>query len=94
MVEGVQAAVPLIEPVPIEDDLCSGLALIEDVDLGLRFVLFHRQTCYETGETVLVVKRKIVLPVSAVRPALEYVAGHLARRFAGQRGVPRLWPVA
>jgi hypothetical protein len=28
----------LIEPVPIEDDLCTGLAMIEDVELGGRLV--------------------------------------------------------
>src|SRR5262247_4824601 len=36
---------PLVEPVPIEDELCSGLALIEDVaGVAARFVLYHTQT--------------------------------------------------
>lgn len=70
----------LTEPVPIEDDLCTGLALIEDVELGARFVLFAKQTCYESGSTVLVVKRKIVLPLPAIVTGVEMTLGFLARR--------------
>jgi hypothetical protein len=39
---------PLIELVPIDDELCSGLALIEDVSgIAARFVFYHAQTLYE-----------------------------------------------
>jgi hypothetical protein len=70
----------LIEPVPIEDDLCTGLACIEDVEFGGRFVLYAKQTCYESSSTVLVVKRKIVLPFSAIGPGVVMTLGFLARR--------------
>ena len=54
---------PLIEPVPIDDELCSGLALIEDVSgIAARFVFYHTQTLYEVGATAFVVKKKLVLP--------------------------------
>lgn len=72
----------LIEPVPIEDDLCTGLAFVEDVEFGGRFVLYAKQTCYEGGTTVLVVKRKIVLPFSAIGPGVEMTLAFLARRAA------------
>jgi hypothetical protein len=73
----------LIEPVPIDDDLCTGLALIEDVSgLGARFVLYAEQTLYESGDTVCAVKRKIVVPYAAIRPGLQLTAGFLARRTA------------
>jgi hypothetical protein len=77
----------LTEPVPIDDDLCTGLALIEDIELGARFVIYAEQTCYETGEPMQVVKAKIVLPFSAIRPAVEMTLAFLARRaarFAGR----------
>ncbi len=70
----------LVEPMPVEDDLCSGLALIEDLDMGARFVLYARQTLYETGDTMNVVKRKIVLPTSAIGPGLEMAGRYLAKR--------------
>jgi hypothetical protein len=76
----------LIEPVPIEDDLCTGLALIEDVGFGGRFVLYARQTCYESASTVLVVKRKIVLPLSAILPGIEMATRFIARRAAACAG--------
>lgn len=68
----------LIEPVPIDDDLCSGLAQIEDVGLGARFVFFARQTSYEAAAQVLVVKRKIVLPLDVIIPSLETAIAFLA----------------
>ncbi|HEX4114169.1 MAG TPA: hypothetical protein VH020_16670 [Stellaceae bacterium] len=69
---------PLIEPVPIDDDLCSGLAQIEDVGLGARFVFFARQMSYEAESQVLVVKRKIVLPLDVIIPSLETAIAFLA----------------
>jgi hypothetical protein len=59
-----EESLPLVEPVPIDDELCSGLALIEDVaGVAARFVLYHTQTLYEVGATVFVVKKKIVMPL-------------------------------
>jgi hypothetical protein len=78
----------LIEPVPIEDELCTGLALIEDLGFGARFVLFAEQTSYESGGAVVnVVKRKIVVPIEAIGPGIALVFAFLARRAgaAGQR---------
>lgn len=71
---------PLIEPVLIDDDLCTALATIEDLQFGVRFVLVAEQTCFELNERVLSVKRKIVLPRHAIRPALDmttqFLGGH------------------
>jgi len=77
---------PLIEPVPIEDELCSGLALIEDVSgIAARFVFYHAQTLYEAGATVFVVKNKIVLPYGAVPFSVTMTAEYMARRAARGR---------
>lgn len=73
-------ALRLVEPVPIEDDLCTGLGLIENIGLGARFVLYAEQTCYETGGPLLVVKRKIVLPTHAIRPGIELALSYLTNR--------------
>ncbi len=73
-------ALPLIEPTPIDDDLCTGLALIEELGWGARFVFDSRQSCYESGDEVRVVRRKIVLPVSALGPLAEQLGALLARR--------------
>jgi hypothetical protein len=73
--------IPLIEPVPVEDELCSGLARIEDVGgIAARFVLYHVQTLYEVGDTAFVVKRKIILPYKAIPPGIEMTVGYMARR--------------
>jgi len=77
----VAERLPLVEPVPIEDELCSGLALVEDVaGVAARFVLYHTQTLYEVGATVFVVKKKIVLPYGAIPPGVEIAANFMARR--------------
>ncbi len=77
----------MIEPVPVEDDLCTELAMVEELEMGARLVMVHRQSCYEQpGTSVLVVKRKIVLPLSAVRPGIERTLAFLARRDAGASG--------
>lgn len=52
----------LIEPVPIDDDLVTALSHVEDVGFGGRLVFYATQTCFESGETVHVVRRKIVVP--------------------------------
>ncbi|NWG25890.1 MAG: hypothetical protein HXY30_15995 [Pseudorhodoplanes sp.] len=69
-----------VEPVPVEDDLCTSLYTIEDLGFGARFVLVHRQTCYETGAPVLVVKRKIVMPYDSIVHSLETTADFAVRR--------------
>lgn len=71
----------LLEPVPVDDELCSGgLAMIEDLDFGARFVLANRETMYETGEQVLIVKRKIVLQDQIIPPGLAMACDWVARR--------------
>ena len=80
-----EESLPLVEPVPIEDELCSGLALIEDVaGIAARFVLYHTQTLYEVGATVFVVKKKIILPYAAIPFGVKMTAEFMARR--GARG--------
>jgi hypothetical protein len=76
----------LIEPVPIDDDLCTGLAMIEDLGHAARFVLYARQTCYESGATVFVVKRKLVVPIEAIGPGVDMTLRFLARREPGATG--------
>jgi hypothetical protein len=77
---------PLVEPVPIEDELCSGLALIEDVaGIAARFVLYHTQTLYEVGTTVFVVKKKIIMPYAAIPFGVKMTAEFMARRAGGGR---------
>jgi hypothetical protein len=81
--------IQLVEPVPIEDDYCSGLALIQDVDgIGARFVLFIEQELFDTGTTVFQVKRKILLPYRAIGPGVEMTMAFTAKRavtITGQR---------
>lgn len=73
--------IPLIEPTPVEDDFCSGLARIEDVGGCARFVLYSEQTLYEAGEqTIRAVRRKIVLPISAIGPGVDMALAYMARR--------------
>lgn len=75
----------ITEPVPVDDDLCSELALIEDLNFGARFVLVAEQTVYESGDHELVVKRKIVLTDAAIGRAFNLVLrwmGQRAARFA------------
>lgn len=74
-----------IEPMPVEDDLCTALGAIEDLGFGARFVLYSEQTCFESGSRVRVVKRKIVLPDEAIIPGLMMTFTFLARR--GGRGI-------
>jgi hypothetical protein len=64
------AELRLVEPVPIEDELCTGVAVIEDLGFGARYVIYNAQTLYETGERVCVVKRKLVFPWDGI------TAGH------------------
>lgn len=74
----------LIEPVPIDDDLCSNLALIEDVSGLARLVYCASQTCYETGDALLVVKRKIVIPFEVLDAANRVVRTFLDARSASR----------
>lgn len=78
----------LVEPVPIEDTLCTGgLVRIEDLGFGARFVLAHRQTCYEDGSELLVVKDKPVLEWRDIWPGLCLTANFMARRGLSFPGV-------
>lgn len=71
----------LTEPFPVEDDYCAGLAVVEAVGPCARFVLFTTQTCWEAGgQTVYLVKRKIVMPIEAIPSGLEMTTAFLARR--------------
>ena len=70
----------LIEPVPIDDDLCTGLATIEPVGLGVRLVFFAEQTLYESNTSAAVIKRKIVLPTDALEELGAIALRHLANR--------------
>jgi hypothetical protein len=67
----------LIEPVPIDDDLCSGVALIEDTGVGARLVFYAEQTNYESNTEACVIKRKIVVPIEAFAPLFEMAIQHL-----------------
>ena len=71
------AALALIEPVPIDDDLCSGLALVEEAGVGARMVFFARQRVYESGGYARVVKAKVVVPVEELPALIEMAARHL-----------------
>ena len=85
-------SIPLIEPVPIEDELCSGLARIEDVDgIAARFVLYQTQTLYEIGDRVFVVKKKIILPYKAIPPGIEMTVSFMARH-TGERLLRAVMP--
>ena len=77
----LQDSLPLIEPVPVDDELCSGLALIEDVSgVATRFVFYHTQTIYEAGASAFVVKKKVVLPYGAIPFGAKMTAEFMARR--------------
>lgn len=79
--------VVLIEPWPIEDEFCCGLARIEDLGETARFVLYTERTLYECGnETVQCVRAKVILPLSAIRPGIEMTLAFLARKAAKAAG--------
>lgn len=73
-------SLPLIEPVLIEDDLCTGLAIIEPVWAGARLVFFAEQTSYESRSLTWVVKRKIVLPLEAIETLALNAVCHIQRQ--------------
>ena len=80
--------IALVEPVPIEDELCSGLARIEDVaGIAARFVLYHMQPIYEVGATAFVVKRKIVLPYQTIPPVVDMATDFMTRRMSTTGGM-------
>jgi hypothetical protein len=80
----------ITEPVPIEDDFCMGLAMIEDLGANVRFVLTSDQTCFEaSNQKVCVVKRKIVIPWEAF-PQMRAVMGEFLARRALMLGHGRL----
>jgi hypothetical protein len=71
-----------IEPVPIEDRLCTRLLRIDDVGgWGARFVLVHEEPVYELGgQIVPVIKDKIILPYLWIPPGIEMAGAFMARR--------------
>ena len=76
----LRGEVPLTEPVPVEDTLCSALGLIEDLKWAARFVLYRESTVYETGDTVPVVSAKIILPYAAIVPGLDMTGRFAAKK--------------
>lgn len=81
-------AAKLLEPVPIDDTLCTGgLKLIEDVGFGARFVVCNEETLYEDDSTAFVVKGKLVLPWHLVWPGLVMTANFMARQAIAFPGV-------
>lgn len=71
MVLAVAKVLPIVEPVPIPDTICSaGLIAIQDVGYGARFVVANRETLFETGTDYLAVKAKIVLPWNVIWPGI------------------------
>jgi hypothetical protein len=68
---GQKLPLPLVEPVPIEDDFCTELVRIEPLrDGAVRLVWAVGQTLYEAGDApVLVVKSKLVLQRADFRAA-------------------------
>lgn len=80
MTYALEGSQPLVEPVPVDDDLCSRLALIEDLGFAARFVLVQDQTCFEARAVVSVVKRRIVMPYEVIPQTLDMCADFMARR--------------
>lgn len=56
------AAFTLIEPVPVDYELCTALSHVEDFGFGGCLVFYLKHTCPETGSTLHTIKRKIVIP--------------------------------
>ena len=81
--------IPLIEPIPVHDEFCLGLARIEDLGSEARFVLYTDRVLYEAGDQpARVVCLKVVLPLSAIKEGVEMAIAFLARkamRVAGDR---------
>lgn len=75
----------LIEPVPIDDDYCDGLALLEHAGPNVRLVIFARQTIYETGESANALKRKLVMPRAALHALHDQVGRFLRQSPHGLR---------
>lgn len=71
----------LIEPIPIADEYSCGLAHIEDLGDTARFVFYTDQVLYEDGNRpIRVVSRKIIVPLSAIRPGIDMALRYMARR--------------
>jgi hypothetical protein len=71
---------PLIEPVPIDDDYVTAIARIEDCGAFVRIVFYLRATCYETDEPVNVVKRKLLMSYEGIAATRAMVAEFMAGR--------------
>jgi hypothetical protein len=81
-----EQGLPLVEPVPIDDDLCSAIALIEPVWIGARLVFVAEQTCHESGSRVLQIKRKVVLPLEALEQICAMALRHVVKSRGGAGG--------
>ena len=68
----------LIEPVPIEVDLVTGLSHVEDTGFGGCLVFYRTERCYESGELLHVVKRKIAVPRPGIDAGAELVRSYIA----------------
>jgi hypothetical protein len=77
----------MVEPVPVEDDLCSRLGYVEDVGgYAARFYVVADQTIVENGMRICAVKRKIVLPYEAILPGIEMAGRFYAVQTAHRIG--------
>jgi hypothetical protein len=87
MVVVAAKGLPLVEPVPIVDEYCSGLGQIEDVDgAAARFVLYTAQTVYPSNEPVWVVTKKILLPYKAIPTGIEMATTFSVRHALNHAG--------
>lgn len=69
---------PIVEPIPIPDTICSaGLTLMQDVGFGVRFVVCNQETLYEASADQLVVKGKIILPYARIWPGISMAANFM-----------------
>jgi len=81
----VAKKLPIVEPIPIQDTVCSaGLVLVQDLGYAARFVLANKQTCYELGTEEVVVAAKIVLPYDVIWPGISRSLNFMT----GSPGIP------
>ena len=74
---------PVVEVVPIADDFVQGIVTIEDLGDNARFVLYAYHSVYEDqgqSQSVRVVVRKIVIPISAIQTCIEQALAFLTAR--------------
>lgn len=78
----------LVEPMPIDDELVSGLARVDDVEgIAARFTIFTMRPCYEAGGILVpTVCRKLLFPYARISPALQMTTAFLAQRVVIETG--------